>query len=236
MPAAINIPQVVSAQAASSNVISLSGMCGAQDNFLLAIFWSTTSTGPVGPGSGFTYNGVQLSQFIVANALDLKSIAYIYYMANPPVGGAYTLQASCFSNFDGAALGFIPIAGVNTSNSYKSPNGNPYQTVATSVANNNGAISWINPAQASAKDLYIAVCGNGCTSQSSGSGQSLLWTQTNIGSGYSVSADQIPGANAGSFTWANSGSVTATAWDAIELLIPGMVPFSSYAIDEQMEF
>ena len=225
MPAAIDIARVVAVKYSAYTGGSLSGMCVVPDNMLIAIEWNQT-TGLQVPSS-ITYNSVGMSLFASANDTNVFS-ASIWYLANPPVGNNYTLAATYNpSGFGSGALGFMPCSGVNLSSPFGTTNS------GHSFANNNGAVSLSG---ASASDLYLAICGNGCTSQSSGSGQSNIWTETNIGSGFCASADQIQGQNAGSFSWSNSGSSTALEWLAFCTFVKGQIPPSSYAIDEQTEF
>ena len=228
MPAVIDIGAVGSASANSgATTTSIARRCNAPNNLLIALEWNYT-TGQQIPSS-MTFNSVGLTRFYSIPDAGTFS-ASIWTMPNPPIGGPFTLACNYSSPVSGAALALVFASGVDLSSApLKAPN----ETFGS--GNNNATLS---APLGRASDLFIMICGNGCTSQSSGInyGQVNLSQQTGINGGYCASCDMGP-ANGNTFSWSNSGSSTALEWLGIGAVIVGLpLPLPSYAIDEQTEF
>jgi len=238
VPAAIDVGSVVSASAGSgATSISVSGTCNAPNNFLIALEWNySTGGGALQAPFPFTYNGVQLPyHFSISDAIAME--ASFWMMPNPPTGGPYTLQATYPNGpVTAAAIALLFASGVDTSTSGGSSTIFPGIKNLNSnhgASSNNGSLTF---AGASKYDLRVAVCGNGCTSQSSGPSQFSLAQQAGINGGYSAIFDLIQDPSSAGFTWANSGSATSNEWMTIGAVLLGLIPPASSAIGEQMEF
>lgn len=200
-----------SASTGFSNPLAVSGICGASCNFLLAM------VGIVKDGNnptGVTYNSVAMTAgpaFSYVNAYDWN--LSLWYLASPPTGTSYSLSASFDVTPTAAAIGFVPMTGVNTTS--------PFGTAVTNGSydvNANPSVSSVTGA--GANDLYVGLMMNRDTTTSDG--QTNIFYDSNINSVYSAMGSTLAGGSTQSFAWTGTGTVTGNVgWAALGVAILG---------------
>lgn len=216
MPATIDTANLAPFSAGTGTSQSFNCTCAPGDNFLV-VLEANYSTAPQAP-TAVKYNGVAMT--LLQSASSTASFGNgmecsIWYLANPPTGVADVVLETTGSNVGTTALLAVPMAGVNLGAPFATP------ASANSQANNNAAL---NVATAPTNGLFLAVALNGIqTMVAAGANQTNVHAFNGLGGAQNVSvtADTIPGVNAGAFSWTASGTVWQGSWQALGVGING---------------
>jgi hypothetical protein len=172
----------------------------------------------MGPPTSMTYNSVGMtlqSSYAYAGG-SFPIVVSVWYLATPPTGAAHQVAFSYLTSPAFAGLVAIPMSGVNTSA--------PFGTAANNASTSSSNAS-VTATGAGANDLYLACAVNGTqTMMATGANQTNLAAINGLGGSpnSSISADTVPGVDAGVFSWTGSGTLYVQSWAALGIAVKGL--------------